>query len=823
MKMPLRGQTNITHLPPRPPSTFHPLPIMIKHALRNLWRNPLYSSINITGLVLGMASVILIALWVQNELRYDRYHKHADNLWRVTTDLKLNPDETWHWGTTPLRLGELAKQIPGVLSVSRILNQAGNKLKLRRGADLFQEEKYAYVDPKWFETFDYEFAEGSAAGFFEHPNQLMLTEETALKIFGRHSALGATLRLDSTEYVVHAVLKNPRNESSFQQNVLLPIDAYLNQGKNRENDLSWSNFNYCSFLELQPQADSKAVAGQLTQLLAAAKQDSNITLNLIALKDLHFDQSIERDAFVKGNKKAVFIFSLIGLLILLMGAMNYVSLTTARAGMRARETGIHKVVGAGKWQLFMRYLSESAAVAFISGALAVVVVQLALPGFNRIADNHFALQWDSPVFWGLKGGAMLSTLLLAGVYPALVLANFKPIGVLRANAQIKSGQKSLFRQSLVVAQFVVSVSLLICTIVIAQQRDFILKSDMGYNREQVFSFQFDWRLAKRFGLEKSGMVRKSMSDALRQTATVTNVSLTDQLPLEIENTHSGSVKYEGMAPDAEPTVSQSAVDAAYANLIGLKMAAGRWFEADNTNDQNNFVLNETALRKLGIQEPAIGQNFEMHGIKGQIIGVVRDFHFKPLTELISPLVFFNTPSFSSYFLVKAQSGKAKEAVATAEKIWKSFIPDQPFEAVFLDERFEKQYRREERAGLLFNIFAGIAIFISCLGLFGLATFMALQRTKEIGVRKVLGASVAGLVVLLTRDFLKLVLISIVIATPIARYAMQKWLTGFAYRIELQWWMFALAGAAAILVAAMTVGFQSIKAALSNPVKSLQHE
>jgi len=796
---------------------------MLKHAFRNLWRNRLYSSLNITGLILGMASVMLIALWVQNELRYDRYHKRADGLWRVTTDLKVGGNETWHWGTTPLRLNELAEQIPGVISVSRILNHATNKLKLRRGGDLFQEEKYAYVDPKWFETFDYEFAEGSAAGFFEHPNQLMLTEQTALKIFGRHSALGATLNIDSTEYVVHAVLKNPRNESSFQQNILFPLNAYLNRGKNRENDLSWSNFNYSTFLELQPQADPKAVASQLTQLLAVAKQDSNITMNLIALKDLHFDQSIESDTFVKGNKKAVFIFGLIGLLILLMAAMNYVSLTTARAGMRARETGIHKVVGAGKWQLFLRYLSESAAVAFISGALAIVVVQLALPGFNHIADNHFSLQWDNPVFWGLAGGVLLSTLLLAGVYPALVLANFKPIGVLRANAQIKSGQKSLFRQGLVVAQFVVSVSLLICTIVIARQRDFILKSDMGYNREQVFSFQFDWSLTKRFGLEKARTVIKSMSDALRETATVTNVSLTDQLPMNIENTHSGSVKYEGMAPDAEPIVSQTAVDAEYAKLMGLKMAAGRWFEADNTNDKNNFVLNETALRKLGIKEPAVGQRFEIYGTKGQIIGVVRDFHFKPLTELISPLVLYHAPSYSSYFLVKAQPGKAKEAVAAAEKVWKSFVPDQPFEAVFLDDTFEKQYRREERAGLLFNIFAGIAIFISCLGLFGLATFMAVQRTKEIGVRKVLGASVTGLVALLTRDFIKLVLISIVIATPIARYAMQKWLADFAYRIELQWWMFALAGAAAISVAVMTVSVQSIKAALRNPVKSLRNE
>jgi putative ABC transport system permease protein len=796
---------------------------MIKLAFRNLWRNPLYSSLNITGLVLGMASVMLIALWVQNELRYDRYHKRADGLWRVTTDLKLNADETWHWGTTPLRLNELAEQIPGVISVSRILNHNTNKLKLRRGGDLFQEEKYAYVDPKWFETFDYEFSEGSAAGFFEHPNQLMLTEQTALKIFGRHSALGASLRIDSTEYVVHAVLKDPRNESSFHQNILFPLEAYLNKAKNRQNDMSWSNFNYCTFLELQPQTDPKAVADQLTQLLAAAKQDSNITMNLIALKDLHFDQSLTQDNFVKGNKNAVFIFGLIGLLILLMAAMNYVSLTTARAGMRARETGIHKVVGAGKWQLFMRYLSESAVVAFIAGILSIGLVQMILPGFNRIADNHFVLQWDNPLFWGLAGGAMLSTLLLAGVYPALVLANFKPIGVLRANVQIKSGQKSLFRQGLVVAQFVVSVSLLICTIVIAQQREFILKSDMGYSREHVFSFQFDWNLTKRFGLEKARTVIKSMSDALRQTATVANVSLTDQLPMKIESSHSGSVKYEGMAPDAEPTVSQVSVDAQYAKLMGLKMAAGRWFEPDNTSDQNNFVLNETALRKLGIKEPAVGQSFEIYSTKGQIIGVVRDFHFKPLTEIISPLVLYHSPSYSSYFLVKAQPGKAKEAVAAAEKIWKSFVPDQPFEATFLDETFEKQYRREERAGLLFNIFAGIAIFISCLGLFGLATFMAVQRTKEIGVRKVLGASVAGLVALLTRDFLKLVLISIVIATPIAWYAMQKWLTDFAYRIEMQWWMFALAGAAAITVAIMTVGVQSIKAALRNPVKSLRNE
>lgn len=799
------------------------IPLLFKRTLRNLWRHRLYSALNLSGLAIGMAAAMLITLWVQNEFRFDGYHSHARNTWRIKTDVKINDTETWYWGTSPMKITELCAQTPGIVATAQMMMLNGSTAVLQRGAEFFEEKDFAYIGPGWFETFDYEFAEGSAAGFGERPNDLLLTESLAHKIFGERSALGATLRMDSTEFVVHAVLRDPRPESSFRARLLLPAEAWLRMGTNRKNDESWNNFNYNTFIELRPDAAPEAVAAQLTTLLAAAKQDSNITLRLGALTDLHFDQSIEDDVFDKGSHSSVGIFGLVGLLILLMAAINYISLTTARAQTRAREAGIRKMVGAGRWQLFVQFLSESALLALGAGLLALLLVQSALPWFSELAGRDFTLPLDSPMPWMLLGGTVTFTVLLAGIYPAMLMAGFQPMQVLRGTYVSGSSQRSVFRQGLVVTQFAISVALLICTVVIGQQRAYIQHKEMGFDRAQVFGFEIGWRLLRGLGPERGPGALQAMEQALRQSAAIAGVSRANDSPLNIQSRHSGSVKFDGLPEGAEPSVAQLSADEHFAQLFDLKMAEGRWFEAGNKSDADNVILNETAARELGLPQPWLGQRFGFHGHDGRVIGLVRDFHFLPLHEAIMPLVIFNDSNWRGDFFVKTQPGQSAQAIAAATAAWNQWFPQRPFKYTFLDEDFNRMYQAEQRAGMLFNLFAGIAIFIACLGLFGLATYVAMQRTKEIGIRKVLGATVAGITGLLARDFLKLVFIAIFIASPLAWLAMQKWLADFAYRIELQWWMFALAGAAALAVAFLTVGFQSVKAALANPAKSLKSE
>jgi|APTNR8051073442_1049403.scaffolds.fasta_scaffold02722_4 predicted permease len=796
----------------------------LKLAFRSILRNRLYAALNLTGLAVGMAATMLVALWVQNELRFDGYHRLSDNLWRIKTDLKISDTETWQWGSTPLKITELCAQTPGIGAFAQIMIPYGQKTVLQRGVNFFEEEKYAYVGPGWFEAFDYEFAAGSAVGFGERPNDILLTETLARKIFGDRSALGETLRMDSTEYVVHAVLRDPRPESSFRQNLLLPQEAWLDLGNNRENDESWNNFNYNTFIELLPGVAPEAVGKQLTALLTTAKKDSNIVLHLGALTDLHFDQSIKGDHFEKGSRRAVATFALVGILILLMAAINYVSLTTARAQIRAREAGVRKLIGAGRGQLFRQFLGESVLLATMAGGLALFMTQTALPWFSDLAGRTFVLPWESPLLWLLVGGTLVGTILLAGVYPAVLMAGFQPMQALRGSGSGRSGSsKSVFRQSLVVAQFAISVALLICTIVIGQQRAFIQNKEMGYDREQVFTFTVGWRKANALGAERSHLLFDAIEQALGQSAAVAGVSRASESPVHIQNTHSGSVKFDGLPEGSTPTVAQISVDDKFATLFDLKIVEGRWFQPGNKSDEDHVVLNETAARKLGLPQPWIGQRFGMNGREGQVVGLVRDFHFLPMHEAILPLVIVNSQNWRGSFFVKTQPGQSAQALAAAEAAWQQWFPESPFKYSFLDEDFNQLYQTEQRAGLLFNLFSGIAIFIACLGLFGLATFVAAQRTKEIGIRKVLGASVAGITGLLAKDYLKLVLIAIVIATPLAWYLMQQWLADFAYRIELRWWMFGLAGLAAVAIAFLTVSFQSVRAALANPVRSLRSE
>jgi putative ABC transport system permease protein len=791
----------------------------LRHAFRTLLRQRLYTALHLTGLSLGMAAVLLIGWWVQSELRFDAWHPKADNLYRVEAFLRASDTQTWHWGTTPLKMPDLYASTPGIVSGTRMMVPSGHSFVLQHGTDLFEAENAAFTGPGWFQHFNYDFVEGNAAGFGDRANDLILSEQLARRIFGERSALGATLRMDTQTYQVHAVMRDARPESSFRQDLLLPLDNWLARNDNRRNDANWGNYNYQQFVYLHPDASATQVAQQLTLRLRAATGDSTTRLQLGALRNLHFDNSIQFDVFEKGQRSSVALFAAIGLLVLLMAAMNYVSLSTARAQTRAREAGIRRIIGAGKTQLFSQYISESLLLSAASLLLALILLHLSMPVLSAFSGRHFAINWSTPTPWLMAAGTLVGTVVLSGLYPAVFMAGFQPMAGLRAAPA--GGYRSPLRRSLVVAQFSISIALLLCTLMLLRQQYFIRNKDMGYDREQVFRFAVNWRQYSALGAERGASMVQAFEQTLRRHAAVGGVCRANESPVDIEGTNSGSVRFDGMPADRRFTVYKLSADVHFAEVFGIRLSEGRWFEPGNAADENHVLLNETAARQLGLPEPWLGQRFSIHGNEGRVIGLIRDFHFSSLHKPIAPLVVYNTPNWRGLFFVKTRPGQSAEALAAAEKVWKSWFPQYPFKFHFLDDDFQRQYRAEQQAATLFQVFSGLAVLIACLGLFGLATFVAAQRTREMGIRKVLGASVASITLLLTRDFLRLVCWSMLIASPLAWYLMQHWLAGFAYRADMPWWLFVLAGALALLAALVTAGSQGLRAALANPVQTLK--
>lgn len=787
----------------------------IKIAIRALLRRRLFTGINIIGLGLGMATAIFAFLWAQNEYSFDRYHRHGDQLYRINTDIQVSKDETWYWSSTPLPLLDVLKnEVPEVVRAALLFENPWRALPLKHNATMLHTKAYAHVSDDWFNLFDHRFLSGSAAGFQGKINNAILTRDFAEKLFGRLDVTGEVFQLDSTEIVVQAVIENHPANSGFTYELLLPLRAYLADPLSRNNN-NWNNFNFTTFVELRPGADCAALGKKLSALANQYKEDNNLRLSVQPLAELHFDETRNGNTWRTGNRDATNTFALIGFIVLFLACVNYVSLTTAQAGTRTREVGIRKIVGANGTQVFQLLFAESVVTAFSALVAALVVVQATLPFFNRFADTRLKLDPANPAVWTVAGGTFLIALLLAGVYPAFFLAGFSPGSFLRGQNLFKI-KNTVFRKSLVVTQFAIAVALVIGTLVLVQQQDFIRKKDLGYDRSHVFELTLPYS-------ERRANNIQTLRQTLQATPGVIGTAVSNASILDIKNTHSGSVDWEGRPDDFVPTVSLMSVDADFRKLLNLHLADGRWFLPDNQMDENNVVLNAAAVRLFQLREPVVGQKFEIHGREGQVIGVVRDFHFQNLRQKIGPLVLVVTPGSNSNVIVKVAAGRVAGVLAVAREAWATHCPELPFEYQFMDDAFNKMYETEQRHAGLFQLLSGLATLISCLGLFGLTVLSTAQRTKEIGIRKILGASVASVVGLLSKDFLKLVLLALLIASPVAWYFMEKWLQNYAYRIDITWWMFALAGAAAVAVAFATVSVQSIRAALTNPVDSLRNE
>jgi len=667
------------------------------------------------------------------------------------------------------------------------------------------------------ELFTYEVKEGTTKNFNDNINNIALTEQQANKYFGHTSAIGKEIRIDSLTYSVSVILANNPTNSSFQFDILLPLSTYLSDEINLESDQTWGVFAYHTFLKLPISVEPTQIENKL--IASAAKYSTNKKEKFVLeeIKEMRYSSAISFD-LTKRNKKTVYIFSLIGFLLLLTACMNYIGLSTALINKRSKEIGIKKIIGASFQHIFFQVLMETVLLSLIAFMVALSIAQLSMPYLANLLALPLVLNFEQLPIWGVLGGVLLLSLLLSGIYPALLFSSFKPLRLLQ-KVNTKKNSISL-RQVLVVGQFTMAIILLVSTFIIQEQLQFILQKDVGYDRSQIVEIRpnmdmGDW--------DENLQQLKVLEKSLRQIPEFEAITTTSSTPVHIESNHMGTFKWKGKDPKFREALAPLSADENLQAVFDLTLKKGRWFLPENALDKNNVILNETAVQEFKIPTPIIGQPIEHLGKKGTIIGVVADFQYGSLRNYMRPLLIHYNDGWENMLVAKIHGKNIAAALSKAEQQFKIAFPQLPFQYTFADDTYQQLHESETKMSWLFQLFAGILLFIACLGLFGLSTFSVERRSKEIGIRKVLGASVANIVGLLSTDFLKLVGFALLLGIPIAWYFANGWLDNFAYRMTIQPWVFVVAGLATIGLAFLTVGLQSVRAAISNPVESLRNE
>ncbi len=781
----------------------------LKIAFRNMKRHKGYSFINIAGLAIGMAICILILLWVQDELNFDRFHENAENIYRVYMN-----DQNYGvvWPIVSIPVGPALKQeFPEVIDSVRVIDFSG--------LVTWEEKKYdeigAYVDPSFFEIFSFPFVKGDSKTALLAPSSIVITQEMAKKFFGTEDPLGKNLKLNDTlDLTVTGVIKDMPQNSHIHFAFLLPFDIF--EKRDRE-PTHWGRFQIYTYVMLQDSTPFKDFENKIVGLLQEHNVGEGPKLGLEPLTRIHL-YAVDGG----GDMRYVYVFSIIAVFILVIACINFMNLTTARSSTRAKEVGMRKVTGAQRADLIKQFMGESVLFSLIALALATVLVILILPAFNILADKQLALNtqgnWNSIL--GFVGIALF-TGLLAGSYPALFLSSFKPVNILSGSLipTSKRTKKTVFRKALVVLQFSISVFLIISTFVIFKQLHFIRNRNLGYQKEHIVTIPLRGNAAQQYEAFKSELSRDSR---------ISHVAATSELPILIGYVHIG-YDWEGKDPEKRARMNELLVDHDFIETMNMTVVQGRGFSKDYATDASEAcIINEAAVKAMEIESP-VGKRFSAPAHEGMrdytIIGVVKDFHFRPLHDEIDPLVMFIAPEKFNFLCIRVRSdiSDLPGTLGYIESVWNKFTPSFPFKYNFLDSTFDKLYKSEQKTGSVFGYFTFLAIFISCLGLFGLASQMTEMRTKEIGIRKVFGASVSGITLLLSKDFLKWVVVANVIAWPTAYFAMNKWLQNFAYRTSFGIEIFFLSGLLALVIALITVSFQSIKAAVADPVDSLRYE
>ncbi|MGK9121106.1 ABC transporter permease [Olivibacter jilunii] len=779
---------------------------------RNLWKNKTFSFINLTGLAVGMACVLLIYLWVNDELSIDKFHKNDSRLFQVMEN-RVNADGILTSETTS---GPMAKALKGDMPEVDLVASVYSS-----GEHIFSAEEHdikangLYAGEDFFKMFSYPLLQGNRDHILKGRSEIVISKSLARRLFDTgENMIGKMVKFDHTkQLMVSGVFEDIPRQSSERFDFVLSFDEFT---EGQEWAKSWGNTWTRTFLMLKEGADAALFNTKITDYIKVKnnynREEMHRTAFIARYTDRYLYGKYENGKLVGGRIDYVRLFSIIAIFILVIACINFMNLSTAKASKRMKEVGIKKAMGVNRSALVFQYLSESVMMAMFALLIAVAIVSILLPQFNQITGKQLALVAD-PYFIPAFLAIALCTGLIAGTYPAFYLSGFSPINVLKGKLSNSIGELWT-RKGLVVFQFALSIILIVSVLVVYRQIEFIQNKNLGYTKENVIYFSREGKAAEQGNLATFVSELKKIPGIVNASSTVHN--------MQGHNSGTSGIQWPGRDPNDQTEFEHVTANYDLIETLGVEMKEGRTFSRNFGSDTSAIIFNEAAIAFMGLDNP-IGKTVDLWDRKMQIIGVVKNFNFESLHEKVKPLFFRLAPEETYLFMARVKTGMEKETIDRLRQLYQTFNPGFPFDYRFLDEEYQALYTSEQRVATLSGYFAGIAILISCLGLFGLAAFTAERRQKEIGIRKVLGASVNGVIALLSKDFIRLVVIAIVIAVPIAWYVMDKWLQNFAYHIGITWWMFALAGLLAVAIALLAVGAQSVKAALMNPVKSLRSE
>lgn len=805
----------------------------LKIALRNLGKNPGYSFINVFGLALGIMAFILILLFINHELSYDTYHENSDDIYRVSREWK-NQD-----GETSLHLGHVAppfsvlikedysahvKEAVRLFSVSPLISYEDNH---------FVEDRFFFADAEVFDVFTWEMIHGNPETALVAPDGIVITESTAMKYFGEVDVVGKELTFSMSgadlPFQVNGVVKDVPNNSHFQFDFLASMVPLIQFYGGYDSFMgNFGNNSFSTFLLLNENADPIELEAKFPELIDKVFPPQNnssgmnssefMGLHLMPLTDIHLKSHLDSEIEANGNIEYVYIYTAVALFILFIACINFMNLSTARSSKRANEVGLRKVMGAQRTSLIRQFMGESFLLAFLGLVVAIVLVEVLLPYYNNFVGKELIFNFLTDFKWAsILLGVVLVIGIVAGSYPAMVLSSFQPATVLKGSFKAKNSHQ-IFRSALVITQFTISIGLIVSMGIVYKQLDFIQSKDLGFNKENVAVLSVAPEIESNY---------VDIKNRLMQQPGVVDVSMQSRVPSgRLLDSQAASVEVNGELENITFRIADIHVSHNFLDLFGIELEAGRNFDIELVSDSSEaFILNEIAIKRLGFTTPAeaIGKQFTYGGRTGFITGVVKDFHFESLHQSIAPIVFMISQGRNNSIAVRFRDAYRTETLAFIEDQWTSYIPNLPFSFTLLENSFNNQYESERKLGETFSYFAILAVIIAALGLFGLASFTAQQRIKEIGIRKVLGASVAQLVTLLSTNFAKLIFIAFLIATPIVWFGMNKWLASFAYHESIPIWIFLAGGIVAVIVAMLTISYQAIKAAIANPVNSLKSE
>jgi ABC-type antimicrobial peptide transport system permease subunit len=781
-------------------------------ALRNIIRNKLFSFVNILGLSLGIASALLIFLWMKDEMEIDQYHEKSDRLYRVMENQKYSDGRLFTFSSTPGPMAPFIKdKFPEIELASRV-SWTVNELFEVDGKSFFQEGRF--VDPDFLNMVSLDWVSGDLGSALDNKNSIVISRSMAEKFFGNTDPVGKVMLMNRKEsFTVTGVFEDQTDASSWKYAYVLPFQFFWDENKGWLDQ--WGNNNIRTWVLLAKDADPTAFAEKLKFEVREHEKDSNVELFIQRLGDAYLYGNFENGKLNGGRIDYVRIFFIVAIFVLLIACINFMNLSTAQASKRAKEVGLRKVIGAFPRQLFKQFMGESFLMVLVSAVIAILLVFAILPLFNDLTGKQLGFELMDRVVVMIFVAVLLGTAILAGTYPAIFVSDYKPVEVLKG--QLRSGAKaSIFRKVLVVVQFSLSIILIISTIVVFRQMRYMETRDIGFDRNNLFYVWMQGDMYNRWD---------SFREQLTSMPGIEAVTASGQMPIDIGNSTYG-VEWDGKKPDDKMLFTILTVDHDFISTMKMEMQEGRAYDRSIVTDSAGFLVNEVAAKKFGFSGGAVDQRLKLWGREGKILGVVKDFNFGSLHSPIEPLI-IRIPSAKgdpvNCLLVRAKANETQTALSSAEKLWKDYAPGYPYAYNFLSQDWEDYYKSEGQRGKVFNALTILSIFISCLGLFGLSAFSAALRTKELGIRKVLGASVPGLLGLMGKEFVVLVLLAGMVGCPVGWYIMNAWLSNYAFHIEVGWLSLVVAALACLSVSLLTVVYHSLKVSTTNPINSLRYE